>query len=66
MTHHQYEIAKRLQRIWFLRRLFGKGGPQDIMTKQVKIEQTGQSVAKNRPSVQDNDDAMMDGRSYER
>ena len=66
MTHHQYEMVKRLQRIWFLRRLFGKGWSQDIMTKQAEIELAGQAAAKNRPPIQDNDDPTIDGRSNDK
>ena len=64
MTHHQYEMVKRLQRIWFLRRLFGKGYRQDTVTKQAEIELAGQAAAKDRPPIQDNDDAKTDGRSH--
>ena len=56
MTHHQYEMVKRLQRIWFLRRLFGKGWPQDTVTKQAEIELAGQAAAKDRPPIKGNDD----------
>jgi hypothetical protein len=53
MTQHQYNIVKWLRRVWFLKRFFGKGEPQDIVTKQAEIELAGQA-AKNRPPVQDN------------
>lgn len=62
MTHHQYEMVKRLQRIWFLKRLFGKDGSRDIVTKQAEIELAGQAAAKDRPPIQDNDGAATDGR----
>ena len=51
MTHHQCEMAKKLQRVWFLRRLFGMDKTQADMTKQAEIELAGQAAAKDRPPL---------------
>lgn len=60
MTQHQYNIVKWLRRVWFLKRLFGKDEPQDIVTKQAEIELAGQAAAKNRPPIQDNAGAIAE------
>ena len=60
MTHDQYDKVKQLQRIWFLRRLFGKKDSQDIVTKQAEIELAGQAAAKDRPPLPtDESDASL-------
>ena len=55
MTHHQCEMAKKLQRVWFLRRLFGMDKTQADMTKQAEIELAGQAAAKDRPPLPANE-----------
>ena len=60
MTQHQYNIVKWLRRVWFLKRLFGKDEPQDVVTKQAEIELAGQAAAKNCPPIQDNAGAITE------
>lgn len=51
MTWHQYEIVKKLQRVWRLKQLFARKDKSGILTKQAEIELAGQAASKNRPPL---------------
>ena len=62
MTHNQCKMVKKLQRIWFWRRLFGMDKKQNVMTKQAEIELAGQEATKERPPLPtDESEATLPG-----
>ena len=53
MTQHQYEILRKLQRIFRLKRLFVRKKGEDVPAKQSETEHAERLAVGNRPIPSD-------------